>query len=87
VQTARIVFLNDKTRRAFDFFRQRFAPGRLSCPLEVAFPFVFRQTHSAKLTTDCADSIDFKALDRHPADVRKEIAKRKNASTSWMRFE
>src|SRR5207248_11071828 len=51
VQTARSVFLNDETRRAFDFFGSRF-PCRLSCLLKVAFAFVFGQSHSVKVTAD-----------------------------------
>src|SRR5436190_18102647 len=47
MQTARSVFLNDKTRRAFDFRRQRLASCRLSSLLEVAFPLVFFERHSS----------------------------------------
>src|SRR3982751_4323735 len=52
MQPARSVFLDDEARRAFNFFRQRFA-RRLSCFLEVALTLVFGQSHSAKLPADC----------------------------------
>ena len=44
VQTAGVMFLNHKARRAFDFLRQRFACW-LSSLLEVAFPFVLLEGH------------------------------------------
>ena len=47
MQTARSVFLNDKTRRALDFRRQRLASCWLNGLLEVAFPLVFFERHSS----------------------------------------
>ena len=54
MQTARSVFLNDKTRRAFDFRWQRLASSRLGCLLEVAFPLVFGKSHPRQLNCGSA---------------------------------
>ena len=45
MQPARIVFLNDKTRRALDQLRQGLSAFRLGGLSEIAFPLVFAQSH------------------------------------------
>src|SRR5205814_1585974 len=62
VQTARIVFLDDEARSAFDLFWQRFAAGWLGSFPEVALVFVFGESHAAKLNADYPDRTDFKRL-------------------------
>src|SRR5207248_10707182 len=54
MQPARSMFLNDKTRCAFDFFWNRFA-WRLVGVLEVPFAFVVSERHSTQLNHGLAE--------------------------------
>src|SRR5262249_45822465 len=58
----------------------------LSCLFEVAFPLVFGQSHCTKLTTDCAEGIDFKTPPSTSCGREGEITKRTSVLTSFMRF-
>src|SRR5438477_50955 len=64
MQSARVVFLNDKSGGAADLLWQRLPPLRLGGLREVALRFVFPQAHRFNLTADYADETDFAQDDR-----------------------
>src|SRR5947209_16718760 len=64
MQSARVVFLNNKSRGAADLLWPRLPPLRLAGLREVALRFVFLQAHHFNLTADYADETAFAQDDR-----------------------
>src|SRR5438045_8000507 len=64
MQSARVLFLNDKSGGAADLLWQRLPPLRLGGLREVALRFVFLQAHRFNLPADYADETDFAQDDR-----------------------
>src|SRR5260370_23590730 len=64
MQSACVVFLNDKSGSAADLLWSRLPAFRLGSLREVALRFVFLQAHRFNLPADYADETDFAQDDR-----------------------